>query len=142
MESSVSVELPDLPDGNYVFYFKGTGERDSNAQSVEQVVKREASEGTENEKLAQVGYAYDLAHSKAWDHMDKVTKLRQKKDQQKASACRQKERRRMWEKRYTKRNTTKQQSKKNLEKRKRRRAEWEAEQNRLDEEFNAKIKAE
>ncbi|KAF5691749.1 calpain [Fusarium globosum] len=142
MERSVSVELRDLPAGNYVVYLKVTGERDSNAQSVEQVVKREAADRTENEKLAQVGYAYDLAHSKAWDHMDKVTKLRQKKDQKKASASRQKERRRMWEKRATKRDVTKQQTKKNADKRKRHRAEWEAEQNRLDEEFNAKVKAE
>jgi len=142
MERSVSVELPDLPSGNYVVYMKVSAERDSNAQSVEQVVKREAAQRVENEKLAQVGYAYDLAHSKAWDHMDKVTKLRMKKDQKKASACRQKERRRMWEKRATNREVSKQQTKKNLEKRKRRRAEWEAEQNRLDEEFNAKVKAE
>ncbi|EMT73746.1 hypothetical protein FOC4_g10000805 [Fusarium odoratissimum] len=71
-----------------------------------------------------------------------VTKLRQKKDQKKASASRQKERRHMWEKRATIRDVTKQQTKKNADKRKRRRAEWEAEQNRLDEEFNAKVKAE
>uniref|UniRef100_A0A0D2XSI3 Calpain catalytic domain-containing protein n=1 Tax=Fusarium oxysporum (strain Fo5176) TaxID=660025 RepID=A0A0D2XSI3_FUSOF len=107
MERSVSVELPDIPAGNYVVYLKVTGERDSNGQSVEQ-----------------------------------VTKLRQKKDQKKASASRQKERRRMWEKRATIRDVTKQQTKKNADKRKRRRAEWEAEQNRLDEEFNAKVKAE
>ncbi|VTT78618.1 unnamed protein product [Fusarium fujikuroi] len=124
MERSVYVELPDLPAGNYVVYLKVTGERDSNAQSVEQVVKREAADRTENEKLAQ------------------VTKLRQKKDQKKASASRLKERRRMWEKRATNRDVTKQQTKKNAGKRKRRRAEWEAEQNRLDEEFNAKVKAE
>lgn len=142
MERSVSVELPDLAAGNYVVYLKVTAERDSGAQSVEQVVKREASKRTENEKLSQVGYAYDLAHSKAWDHMDKVTKLRQRKDQQKASGCRQKERRKMWEKRVTNREVSKQQSKKNLEKRQRRRAEWEAEQSRLDEEFNARVRAE
>ncbi|GKU16032.1 unnamed protein product [Fusarium langsethiae] len=48
----------------------------------------------------------------------------------------------MWEKRTTNREVSKQQSKKNLGKRKRRRAEWEAEQTRLDEEFNTKVKAE
>ncbi|KAF9773020.1 hypothetical protein IL306_009226, partial [Fusarium sp. DS 682] len=95
MDRSISVELPDLNAGNYVVWLQVTAKRDSNAQSVEQVVKREVADRTENEKLANVGYAYDLAHSKAWDHMDKITKLRQKKDQQKASACRQKERRRM-----------------------------------------------
>ncbi|EEU39789.1 uncharacterized protein NECHADRAFT_104274 [Fusarium vanettenii 77-13-4] len=142
MDRSVSVELPDLPAGNYVVYLKVTGERDSNATSVEDVVKRECVDRVENEKLAQVGYAYDLAHSKAWDHMDKVTKLRQKKDQEKASGCRQNERRRMWEKRHVNRDVTKKQSTKNAEKRARRRAAWEAEQCRLNEEFNAKVKAE
>ncbi|EXL90217.1 hypothetical protein FOIG_16517 [Fusarium odoratissimum NRRL 54006] len=57
MERSVSVVLPDLPTGSYVVYLKVTSERDSNAQSVEQVVKREAADRTENKKLAQVGYA-------------------------------------------------------------------------------------
>ncbi|KAL5584155.1 hypothetical protein FOVSG1_015506 [Fusarium oxysporum f. sp. vasinfectum] len=57
MERSVSVELPDLPTGSYVVYLKVTSERDSNAQSVEQVVPREAADRTENKKLAQVGYA-------------------------------------------------------------------------------------
>jgi hypothetical protein len=142
MERSVSIELPDIPAGNYVVYLKVTGERDSNAQSVEQVVKREAAQRVENEKLAQVGYAYDLAHNKAWDYMDKDTKLRMKKDKKKASACRQEERLRMWKKRVTNRKVSKQQTKKNADKRKRRRAEWEAEQTQLDEEFNAKVKAE
>ncbi|KAL5584154.1 hypothetical protein FOVSG1_015505 [Fusarium oxysporum f. sp. vasinfectum] len=73
--------------------------------------------------------------------MDKVARLRQKKDQQKASACRQKVRRRWWEKRSINRDVTTQQSK-NLEKRKGRRAEREAEQNFLNEEFNAMVKAE
>ncbi|KAF4971254.1 hypothetical protein FSARC_1876 [Fusarium sarcochroum] len=141
-DRSVSVELPDVPSGKYAVYLKVVGVRNSSLRSVEQVVEREAAERNENEKLAQVGYAYDLAHSKAWDHMDKVTKLRQKKDQQEASGCRQRERRKMWQKRSTNRGVTKEQTKKNLEKRQRRRAEWEAEQTRLDEEFNAKVKAE
>ncbi|KAK2122195.1 hypothetical protein NOF04DRAFT_1350699 [Fusarium oxysporum II5] len=110
MERSVSVVLPDLPTGSYVVYLKVTSERDSNAQSVEQVVKREAADRTENKKLAQ--------------------------DQQKASACRQKVLRRWWEKRSINRDVTTQQSK-NFEKRKGRRAEREAEQNFLNEEFNA-----
>ncbi|KAM5354596.1 hypothetical protein ACJ41O_001243 [Fusarium nematophilum] len=142
MDRSVSVELPDMPAGNYVVYLKVTSERDSSATAVEDVVKRECGDRVENEKLAQVGYAYDLAHSKAWDHMDKVTKLRQKTDQQKASGCRQRERRRMWEKRAVNRDVTKKQSKKNSDKRQRRRAAWKAEQDLLDQEFNEKAKAE
>ncbi|KAM0361987.1 hypothetical protein ACHAPK_011595 [Fusarium culmorum] len=51
--------------------------------------------------------------------MNKVAKLHLKADQKKASDCRQEERRRMWEKRAT-----------------------NPEQRRLDEEFDAKVKAE
>ncbi|KAF5724940.1 calpain [Fusarium mundagurra] len=120
MERSVSVELPDFPAGNYVVYLKATGERGSRVQSVEQAVKREAANRTRNEKLAQVGYAYGLAHSKAEDRIDKVSKLQQKKHQRKLPP-----------------HITK-----NTDKRKRRRAEWRAKQNHFDEEFNADVKAE
>lgn len=116
MKRSVSVELPDMPAGNYVVYLKVTGERDQGLSSVEEVVKRECKERVENEKLAQVGYAYDLAHSKAWAHLDKVASLRKKRDQHKASSCRQTERRRLWEKRHLSRDATKKQKKKNNEK--------------------------
>ncbi|KAL7791518.1 hypothetical protein V8C37DRAFT_402829 [Trichoderma ceciliae] len=116
MKRSVSVELPDLPAGNYVVYLKVTGERDQEQSSVEEVVKRESKDRVENEKLAQVGYAYDLAHSKAWEHMDKVAKIRKQRDQKKASSCRQQERRRQWERRHISREVTKRQKKKNGEK--------------------------
>ncbi|EXL89981.1 hypothetical protein FOIG_16739 [Fusarium odoratissimum NRRL 54006] len=121
MRRSVSVELPDLPAGKML--------------------------STSRSLVGETLMLSLLTHSKVWGHMDKVTKLRQKKDQKKDSASRQKgrrqkERRRMWEKRATNRDVTKQQTKKNADKRKRRRAEWETEQNRLDEEFNAKVKAE
>ncbi|KJZ76472.1 hypothetical protein HIM_04201 [Hirsutella minnesotensis 3608] len=119
MKRSVAVELPDLPSGTYVVYLKVTGERDGDVPSVEQVVKRECKDRIENEKLATVGLAYDLAHSKAWEHMDKVASMRNKRNQQKASACRQKERRRLWEKRHLNREVTKKQGQKNEEKKKR-----------------------
>ncbi|EXM15886.1 hypothetical protein FOTG_15788 [Fusarium oxysporum f. sp. vasinfectum 25433] len=104
LHPSVSVELPALQAENYVIWLKIAAQRYIDHQSVEAGVKRQAADRMENEKLGQVAYAYDLAHSKAWDHMDK--------------------------------------RKKNLEKRKRRRAYWEAEWARLDEQLNAKIKAE
>ncbi|RYC78616.1 hypothetical protein BFJ63_vAg18510 [Fusarium oxysporum f. sp. narcissi] len=104
LHPSVSVELPALQAENNVIWLKIAAQRYIDHQSVEAGVKRQAADRMENEKLGQVGYAYDLAHSKAWDHMDK--------------------------------------RKKNLEKRKRRRAYWEAEWARLDEQLNAKIKAE
>ncbi|KAL7953296.1 hypothetical protein V8C34DRAFT_61948 [Trichoderma compactum] len=120
MKRSVSVELPDLPAGNYTVYLKVTGQRDQEQPSVEDVVKRESQGRVENEKLAQVGYAYDLAHSKAWEHMDKVAKIRKQRDQQKASSCRQQERRRQWERRHISREITKKQKQKNGEKKERR----------------------
>ncbi|PHH64762.1 hypothetical protein CDD81_4024 [Ophiocordyceps australis] len=123
MKRSVAVELPDMPAGNYAVYVKVTGERNQGVSSVEEVVKRECKERVENEKLAQVGYAYDLAHSKAWAHMEKVTSLRKKRDQQKASSCRQKERRRLWEKRHVNRDVVRQQKKKDEEKKKSKREE-------------------
>ncbi|OPB39123.1 calpain-like protease [Trichoderma guizhouense] len=116
MKRSVSVELPDLPSGNYTVYLKVTGQRDQEQPSVEEVVKRESQGRVENEKLAQVGYAYDLAHSKAWEHMDKVAKIRKQRDQQKASSCRQQERRRQWERRHISRDIAKKQKQKNGEK--------------------------
>ncbi|KFA77633.1 hypothetical protein S40288_08776, partial [Stachybotrys chartarum IBT 40288] len=133
MDRSVSVELPDMPAGDYVIYLKVTGERDTSLQSVEDVVKRECSRREENEKLAQVGYAYDLAHSKAWDHLDRVAKLRKERDQNKASGYRKKERRRQWEKRHINREISKAQAKKNKDKKERKRAAWEEEQRRKEE---------
>ncbi|KAH7329494.1 hypothetical protein B0I35DRAFT_46084 [Stachybotrys elegans] len=133
MERSVSVELPDMPPGNYVVYLKVTAERDSSASSVEDVIKQQCQDRTENEKLAQVGNAYDLAHSKAWDHMDKVAKLRKQRDQNKASNCRKKERRRQWEKRHINREIGKAQIQKNKDKKERKRREWDEEQRKKEE---------
>lgn len=138
---SVSVELEDMPAGNYVVYVKVVGERNNNLKSVEEVVKRECIKRIENEKLAQVGYAYDLAHSKAWDHMNKVAKVRRKTEQKKASSCRQKERRRLWEKRHLNREASRKQTVKNKDKKKQRRDAWEEEQNKLDEEWEEEEKA-
>lgn len=133
-DRSVSVDLPDMPKGNYVIYLKVTGERDTSLRSVEEVVKRECQTRTENEKLAQVGYAYDLAHSKAWDHLDKVVKMRKQRDQNKASTCRQKERRRLWEKRHANREVSKTQTKKNEEKKDRKRTAFNEENRRKQKE--------
>lgn len=130
---SVSVELPDMPAGEYTVYVKVVGERDPDQRSIEEVVKRELQQRVENEKLASVGLSYDLAHSKAWDHMSKVAKVRKRVEQKKATKCRQKERRRLWEKRHLNREATKKQGDKNTDKKKSRREVWEAEQRRLDE---------
>ena len=116
MDRSVSVELPSMLPGNYSVFISVIGERDTKVPSIEEVVKRECKERAENEKLAQVGYAYDLAHSKAAAHLEAVKKLRKKSDQKKASSARLKERHRLWEKRHLNREVTKRQGQKNNQK--------------------------
>lgn len=99
MDRSVSIELPSLSPGNYLVYISIIGERNTRLPSTEDVVKRECEGREENEKLAQVGQAYDLAHSKAASHLDQLSKVRKKADAKKASEARKKERRKNWEKR-------------------------------------------
>lgn len=116
MDRSVSIELPSMLPGNYSVFISVVGERDTDVPSIEDVVKRECKKRIENEKLAQVGYAYDLAHSKAAAHLEAVKKLRKKADQKKASDARVKERHRLWEKRHLNRQITKKQGRKNNQK--------------------------
>lgn len=101
MDRSVSVELPSVGPGNYVVFISIIGERDTRVLSTEDVIKREAKGREENEKLAQVGQAYDLAHSKAASHLERLSKVRKKAEGKKASESRCKERRKNWEKRQT-----------------------------------------
>lgn len=99
MDRSVSIELPSVGPGNYVVFISIIGERDTRVLSTEDVIKREAKGREENEKLAQVGQAYDLAHSKAASHLERLSKVRKKSEGKKASESRRKERRKNWEKR-------------------------------------------
>ncbi|KAI0006901.1 cysteine proteinase [Xylariaceae sp. FL0662B] len=121
MSRSVSIEIPCMEPGDYSVFISVMGERDTDMPSIEDVVKRECRKRVENEKLAQVGYAYDLAHSKGVAHLEQLAKLRKQTDHKKASNSRMKERRKMWEKRHLNRDITKKQTKKNQEKRDRRR---------------------
>ncbi|KAM7219078.1 calpain-D [Rhypophila decipiens] len=116
MDRSVSIELPAMLPGEYSVFISVVGERDTDVPSIENVVKRECKKRVENEKLAQVGYAYDLAHSKAAAHLEAVKKLRKRADQKKASDARVKERHRLWEKRHLNREITKKQGRKNNQK--------------------------
>ncbi|KAJ4424141.1 hypothetical protein N0V82_001189 [Gnomoniopsis sp. IMI 355080] len=112
MDRSVSVELPSLSPGNYLVYISIIGERNTRLPSTEDVVKSECEGREENEKLAQVGQAYDLAHSKAASHLDQLSKVRKKADAKKASEARKKERRKNWEKRQIGRGIAKKQKEK------------------------------
>ena len=113
MDRSVSIELPCMLPGEYSVFISVVGERDTDAPSIEDVVKRECKRRVENEKLAQVGYAYDLAHSKATAHLEAVAALRKKSDQQKASNFRKAERYKQWHKRHINREVGKLQGRKN-----------------------------
>ncbi|KAK8016567.1 calcium-dependent cysteine-type endopeptidase-like protein [Apiospora rasikravindrae] len=133
MDRSVSIELPCMEPGKYSVFVSVAAERDTDMSTVEDVVKRECKQRSDHEKLASVGYAYDLAHAKGVAHLDQVRKLRQQSDQKKASNSRQSERRKMWEKRHMNREISKKQQKKNEEKRERRRAAREEERKRKEE---------
>jgi hypothetical protein len=133
MDRSVSVEIPDMPAGEYSIYVMVTAERDLNEKSVEDVVKRECKSRIENDKLAHVGQAYDLAHSKGTAHLEEVARLRQRKEQQKASGCRAKHRRKEWERRHLLRQIKADQAEKNAQKKEKYRLLREEEQ-RLEEE--------
>ncbi|KAH6951135.1 hypothetical protein BKA56DRAFT_682422 [Ilyonectria sp. MPI-CAGE-AT-0026] len=134
MNRSVSVEIPDISPGTYVVYLKVTGERDLSKQPAEEVARHECMERFENDKLAQVAYAYDLAHRKALVQMSKVAKLRQEESLRNASKSRREERRRLWVKRHAKRHAIKMQKKKDAEKKQRRRETSKAEPSLLDKE--------
>ncbi|OTB06791.1 hypothetical protein M426DRAFT_54642 [Hypoxylon sp. CI-4A] len=142
MDRSVSIEIPCMEPGNYSVFISVVAERDTELPSIEDVVKRECRKRAENEKLAQVGYAYDLAHSKGVAHLEHVSKLRKKSDHKKASTSRMQERRKMWEKRHLNRDITKKQTKKNQEKRDKRRAAEEEKRKAAAEEAKAKEEAE
>ncbi|KAL7940390.1 cysteine proteinase [Trichoderma barbatum] len=67
MKRSISADIPRLSAGRYTVHVKVTAERDGDLPSVEEVVKAECKNRENNEKLAQVGHAYDLAYSKQWE---------------------------------------------------------------------------
>ncbi len=141
MDRSITVELPCMEPGNYSVWVSVVGERDVSSSSIEEIVKNECQKRVENEKLAQVGYAYDLAHSKGVAHLEQVAKFRKKSDQKKASTSRMAERRKLWEKRHVKREIDRKQQTKNQEKRDRRQ-EAEAAEKKKKEEADAAAKKE
>ncbi|SPO00997.1 related to calpain-like protein [Cephalotrichum gorgonifer] len=128
MTRSVSIEIPDMPAGEYTVFLLVTADRYTSRPSIEDVVKRECKARVANEKLAQVGLAYDLAHSKAHSHLEKVKEMRMVADREKASTSRKKERRKQWEKRSTDRSIKKKQKEKNEAKKARLQAERAAKQ--------------
>lgn len=123
MERAVGVELPDMAAGNYSIWICVAAQRVAGSSSVEEVVARECRARRENEKLAQVGRAYDLAHSKAAAHLAEVARQRRACDHDKASEVRKKERKTNWDRRRMQAAIQKKQRDKNLAKRERRKNE-------------------
>jgi len=132
MERSVTIEIPNMAAGNYSIFVSVSAERDSKLLSIEDVVKRECRKRVENEKLAQVGHAHDLAHSKASAHLEELAKIRKKTDQKNASDARKSERRRTWEKRHLTKDIQKRQAEKNAEKKRKREEAEEAERQKKE----------
>ena len=82
MTRSVSVELQSLKSGKYSVFVKVFATRDLSKSSPEDIVKKFCREKKHNEKLLQVGHAYDVAHSKGSKHLNrdiKAQRVRERK---------------------------------------------------------------
>ncbi|KAB8291634.1 hypothetical protein EYC80_006434 [Monilinia laxa] len=117
MNRSVVTELKSLPAGIYTVFMMVVAERNKGLPSVEEVVRDELRRKEDNEKLAQVGTAYDLAHNKGLAHMKARIQFRKTRDKVKARESRIAQRKILWEKRHNTREIVRKQNKKNSEKR-------------------------
>lgn len=122
MERSVVTELKSLRAGTYSVFIQVVADRDTNAASVEDVVKSQCRRKVDNDKLAQVGAMYDVAHSKAAVHMESKVAARKAHDKASARESRIAARRKNWERRHLSREIVRKQDKKNREKRARKEA--------------------
>lgn len=127
MERSVVTELKELPPGTYSVFIQIVADRNTIQPSVEDVIKYQTRRRTENEKLAQVGMSYDLAHSKGAVYMESKAARRKAQDKAKAREARIATRRKNWEKRHLSRDIMRKQDRKNREKRERKEARDDAE---------------
>jgi Arc/MetJ family transcription regulator len=120
MERSVVTELKSLKAGTYSVFVMVAADRDTNMSSVEDVIKDQCRGKIDNDKLARVGMAYDLAHRKGAVHIASRAAARQAREKAKAREARMAARRRNWEKTHLTRNVLRKQYKKNQEKREKR----------------------
>ncbi|KAM3073665.1 hypothetical protein ACMFMG_004450 [Clarireedia jacksonii] len=118
MNRSVVSELKSLPAGTYSVFMMVAAERNKDDLNVEDVVKAQLRRKEDNDKLAQIGAAYDLAHSKALSYMEARTKAKEAYNKTKAKEARVAQRKVLWEKRRSTREIMRKQEKKNREKRK------------------------
>jgi hypothetical protein len=123
MDRSVVTELKSLGPGTYSVFIQVVGDRDSNASSVEDVIKSECRRKIDNDKLAQVGAMYDLAHSKGAIHLKSRAAARSAQDKAKAREARIATRKKNWERRHLSREIIRKQTEKNRQKRERKDAQ-------------------
>lgn len=128
MDRSVVTELKALEAGTYSVFLMVDAIRDAGAPSVEDVIKQQCKRRMDNDKLAQVGTAYDLAHSKGATFLKAKAAARTALDKAKAQEARIALRKKNWEKRRRNREYRKAQEKKNSEKRERKEAEKAAQE--------------
>jgi hypothetical protein len=117
MERSVVTELKSLPAGTYSVYVMVIADRDTELQSVEDVIKDQCQAKCDNDKLARVGMEYDHAHKKAVAHMESKAAIREARDKAKAKQSRMAIRRKNWDRTHMTRNILRKQYKKNNQKR-------------------------
>ncbi len=126
MERSVVTEL-NLEAGTYSVFVMVVADRDTSSSSVEDVVKAQCKRKVDNDKLAQVGMSYDLAHSKSASYIESKQAARKAHDKAKAREARIGLRKKNWEKRHLSREIVRKQDKKDREKRERKEARDAAE---------------
>jgi hypothetical protein len=122
MLRSVVAELTDLPAGTYAVSVMVVAMRNPSHPSVEEVVKIQCRRKVENDKLAQVGLSYDLAHSKASAHLEARAAAQRAQDKAKVRKIRCALRKELWKKRHLGREVMRKQAKKDLAKRNKKRA--------------------
>ncbi|RDW59768.1 hypothetical protein BP6252_12855 [Coleophoma cylindrospora] len=128
MSRSVVTELSSLPAGTYSVFIMVVADRNSSLPSVEDVVRKQCCNKDDNEKLAQVGVSYNLAHNKAAAYMEAVAAARAAQDKARARKSRIALRRKNWEIKHMGRDVMKKQDKKNRQKREEKVARDEAEE--------------
>ena len=117
MERSVVTELKSLQPGTYTVFVMVVADRNMNRDAVEDVVKSQCRRRTDNEKLAQVGMSYDIAHNKGAAYTTSKSAAQKAHDKAKARESRIAMRRKNWERRQLSREIIRKQEKKNREKR-------------------------
>ena len=86
MKRSVSVDLPELPEGTYCVFVKVSAVRISDFSSVEKIVEEVCRDKENNEKFSQVGMSYNMAHAKDAGLMEAQMRMRVKEEWKKRKA--------------------------------------------------------